>query len=86
MNWKYNLSFLQILIPLPVLVSSIYLSKSSLSKYLVHSFTNKASSKTKNKSIHSTSANKSDDTKQVTTKKYIPFKKITTNIKTCENS
>ena len=63
-----------------------YKQKSSLSKYLVNSFTNKTSSKTKHKITHSTSANKSDDTKQVATKKYIPFKKITTNIKTCENS
>lgn len=62
-----------------------YKQKSSLSKYLVNSFTNKASSKSKNKISHSTSANKSDDTKHVTSKKYIPFKKITTNIKTCEN-
>ena len=28
----------------------------------------------------------SDSTKQIATKKYIPFKKITTIIKTCENS
>ena len=63
-----------------------YKQKSSLSKYLVNSFTNKTSSKTKHKITHSTSGNKSDDTKQVATKKYIPFKKITTNIKTCENS